>query len=74
MKRPRVEVREGVIHFVFEYGAGHEHAVPLTQEGATEFVLELASKLEELKKNPELMKKLAGTAANALVDWFTKKG
>ena len=72
MTRPRVEVREGVIHFVFESGP-FTHAFPCTHEGATEFVLELAAKLEALKQNPDLMKKLGSSAVGLVVDLFTKK-
>jgi hypothetical protein len=72
MNRPRIEVREGVIHFVFESTTG-EHAFPCTHEGATEFVLELAGKLEDLKHNPDLMKTLGAKAVSALVDLFAKR-
>ncbi len=71
MNRPRVEVREGVLYFVFESGP-FTHAFPCTQEGATEFVLELVGKLEELKQNPELMKRLGASAVSMLVDGFLK--
>ncbi len=73
MNRPRVEVRDGVLHFVFDTAQGNCYAFPCTHEGATEFVLELAAKLEELKRNPELMKTLGAKAVNALVDLFVKK-
>jgi hypothetical protein len=71
MNRPSVEVRDGVLHFVFHTGE-LEHAYPLTVEGATEFAAELAGKLQELKGDPELMKKIGTKAVHALVDLFTK--
>ncbi len=73
MNRPRIEVREGVIHFVFESGP-FTHAFPCTHEGATEFAVELAAKLQDLKQNPELMKKLGAKAVSALVDLLAPKG
>ncbi len=72
MNRPRIEMRDGVIHFVFESGP-FTHAFPCTHEGATEFVIELAGKLEDLKQNPELMKTLGAKAVSALVDLFAKR-
>ena len=71
MNRPHVEVREGVLYFVFEAGP-FVHEFPCTQEGATEFVLELVGKLEDLKQNPELMKRLGSSAVGMLVDAFFK--
>ncbi len=72
MNRPRIELQDGAVVFIFEV-AGNEFAYPCTVEGATEFALELAAKLNALKDNPELMKKLSTHAVNAVVDWFTKK-
>lgn len=75
--RPRVEMLKGVMHFVFDvdvHGSLYTHAYPVTVEGATEFVVECAGKLEELKHNPELMKTLGTKAVSVLVDFFVKKG
>lgn len=78
MNRPRVEMHNGALNFIFETDGGNgvtnEHAYPVTVEGATEFVIECAGKLEELKHNPELMKMLGTKAVGALVDLFVKKG
>lgn len=75
MKRPRVEVDGGQLFFVFDVDdRGNIYRVPCSPEGAQDFVLELVSKLEALKQNPELMKSLGTKAVNLLVDLFAKKG
>lgn len=75
MRRPRVEVENGIMFFVFDLDDdGNGYRFPCTHEGATEFVLELVAKLEALKHNPELIKTLGTKAVSLLVDLFVKKG
>jgi hypothetical protein len=68
-----VEITNGGLFVCFELGE-RVIAYPCTIEGAAEFAYELASRLKEVRNNPDLMKKIASSAVTGLIDLLTTKG